>query len=217
MLGAVALLGLSFVVSRWSDFGLWFAGFLPSIIHVCVFTACFVLVGALKARDWSGVGLLVVYGACAAACFAYVPETNYVAGAMAHEQYTVDFYDLNTSLSQLFFERPLANLDELFASDQGLMIARFIAFCYTYHYLNWFSKTSVIRWHDVPRGRLLACVALWLGSLALYSFHFGLGVLALAYLSQLHVYLEFPLNHRSFLTIGSELGGLAGGRRRARS
>jgi hypothetical protein len=31
---------------------------------------------------------------------------------------------------------------------------RFIAFAYTYHYLNWFSKTDIIRWHVVSQRRI---------------------------------------------------------------
>jgi hypothetical protein len=30
---------------------------------------------------------------------------------------------------------------------------RLIAFAYQYHYLNWFSKTSIIKWHEVTRAR----------------------------------------------------------------
>ena len=38
----------------------------------------------------------------------------------------------------------------VFFSTVGIMLMRFIAFAYMYHYLNWFSKTEVIRWHKVP-------------------------------------------------------------------
>src|SRR6185369_6487797 len=32
-------------------------------------------------------------------------------------------------------------------------IGRFLGFAYTYHYLNWFSKTGIIGWHRIGRGR----------------------------------------------------------------
>jgi hypothetical protein len=210
-LGALAVVAP--LAAEWGSFGLLFAGFLPTIIHVCVFTACFVLVGALRSKDASGIGLLGVFGAAVAACFLMTPDTSaYVASEAVRERYGQDFYGLNLSLSHVFFENPITNFEQLFGSAQGLVIARLIGFCYTYHYLNWFSKTSVIRWHEVPRSRLVGCVVLWLLSLGLYAWDFKVGFLALGFLSLLHVYLEFPLNHRSFLTIGRELKSLAVGR-----
>ena len=71
---------------------------------------------------------------------------------------------------------------------------RFIAFAYTYHYLNWFSKTSIIRWHQVNRSRLIGIVALWLLAVGLYGFDYRVGFIALYTLSFMHVFLEFPLN-----------------------
>lgn len=215
LIGGVLLVGLALLLGKWGYFALLFGGFLPTIIHVCVFTACFVLVGALKSRDWSGIGLLGVYGVCVAACFLWTPDTGYVISKGAREQYTGEFYGLNASLELVFSGHSFTDLQQLFSSTQGLMIARFIAFAYTYHYLNWFSKTSVIRWHQVPRRRLVGCIVMWLGSLALYAYDFRVAVSALAFLSLLHVYLEFPLNHRTFVTIGSELGSLARGRPQA--
>ncbi len=38
---------------------------------------------------------------------------------------------------------------------------------YTYHDLNWFSNTGIIRWHMVSQRRIAGLVALWLVSLAL--------------------------------------------------
>jgi hypothetical protein len=89
----------------------------------------------------------------------------------------------------------------------GLSIQSFIAFAYTYHYLNWFSKTGVIGWHRVPKGRLLASGAVWLVAVGLYAYDYLLGLTVLLFLSLLHVFLEFPLNHRML----SELAGLLRG------
>ena len=30
-------------------------------------------------------------------------------------------------------------------------VQAFLAFAYTYHYLNWFSKTLIIKWHQVAK------------------------------------------------------------------
>src|SRR5207244_6947152 len=91
----------------------------------------------------------------------------------------------------------------------GLAIMRFIAFAYAYHYLNWFSKTAVIRWHAAAVRRPWAILGLWAAAVALYFLNYGIGFVALATLSLLHVFLEFPLNVRPVVGIGRELRGLA--------
>jgi hypothetical protein len=102
----------------------------------------------------------------------------------------------------------------VYTSDVTLRLVRFLAFAYTYHYLNWFSKTSIIQWHAVSRARLALVAILWIASVALYYVNYDLGLRWLFLLSLSHVLLEFPLNHKSFLDIGSELkkrivGGLS--------
>jgi cell division protein FtsW (lipid II flippase) len=89
------------------------------------------------------------------------------------------------------------------------MIMRLIAFAYTYHYLNWFSKTSIIKWHKVSKNRIAAIAVVWLASLALYAYNYDTGMAVLYFISVLHVMLEFPLNHRTFAGIGRELYAMA--------
>ena len=48
----------------------------------------------------------------------------------------------------LLFGRSQSVYDSL-----GIGVMRLIAFAYQYHYLNWFSKTSIIKWHEVTRAR----------------------------------------------------------------
>ena len=93
------------------------------------------------------------------------------------------------------------------------MFARFIAFAYTYHYLNWFSKTSVIRWHQVPKLRFAIVIVAWIASVALYLTEYNIGFRWLFLLSFLHVMLEFPLNHQSFIGIGKEISGRISGKK----
>jgi hypothetical protein len=95
----------------------------------------------------------------------------------------------------------------VFHSQAGILLMRFIAFAYTYHYLNWFSKTEVIKWHKVPKARFIAVIVLWVVSLVLYGFNYGLGLRWLYFLSFCHVLLEFPLNMVSITGIVKE--GLA--------
>jgi hypothetical protein len=94
--------------------------------------------------------------------------------------------------------------NSVFFSTVGLMLMRFIAFAYLYHYLNWFSKTEVIRWHKVPKVRFIAVIVLWLAAGGFYLYDYGLGLSVLFFLSFTHVLLEFPLNIVSIVGIGKE-------------
>jgi hypothetical protein len=182
---------------------------LVTIVHVLVFTAAFILLGALKGKSLSGVLSLAVFALCIASFFAYVPQMpGWSAGTFIRESY-VSFQALNAELIKLFHLGSGTSLGEIYETNAGLVVMRLIAFAYTYHYLNWFSKTSVIKWHEVPRSRSAAIVVLWVASLALYARSYELGFIALYVLSVLHVMLEFPLNHQSFAGIAKELRALA--------
>lgn len=168
---------------------------LVTIIHVFVFTAMFVIHGALRTRSWSAVASLGVMIACAAAFFVITPG----APALSPTIRTVYgfFAPLNTQLLRLF---GYATRD-VFGSRGGAAVMRFIAFSYTYHYLNWFSKTSVIKWHEVPRSRAIAIVVLWITAVAVFAYDYRIGISVLYALSLLHVMLEFPLNHRTLVSL----------------
>jgi hypothetical protein len=105
----------------------------------------------------------------------------------------------------------------IFHSPEGLMIMRFIAFSYTYHYLNWFSKTSVIKWHEVDKRYLIGTIVTWIASVGVYLYDYRTGLKFLFFLSFLHVFLEFPLNFRTFLDIGKEMGTRISGPQKAMS
>lgn len=97
----------------------------------------------------------------------------------------------------------------VFFSGFGIMLMRFIAFAYMYHYLNWFSKTEVIRWHKVPKIRFAAVLLIWLSACGLYAYDYALGLSFLFFLSFTHVLLEFPLNMISIVGIGKETISIA--------
>jgi hypothetical protein len=174
---------------------------LPTLIHVWVFTGAFVLLGALRGRSPTGLASLAVFVACSAACFVIQPGEwpVQVRGA----------YTSITGVNEIVFGwmngRKASGLQELLTSPPGRGIVRFIAFAYTYHYLNWFSKTSIIQWHKIPLAWTCANLGLWAVSVALYAYDYALGLAVLFGLSYLHVYLELPLNGRSFAGIGREL------------
>jgi hypothetical protein len=70
--------------------------------------------------------------------------------------------------------------------------------------LNWFSKTEIIRWHQVPKLRFAAVILLWVVASVFYAYDYSLGLSLLFFLSFSHVLLEFPLNIISIVGIGKE-------------
>ncbi|HRH33873.1 MAG TPA: hypothetical protein PKY12_02395, partial [Catalimonadaceae bacterium] len=115
---------------------------------------------------------------------------------------TLGFDGFSTKITKLFSssDRP----DQL--AVFGLKIQIFISFAYTYHYLNWFSKTSIIGWNrnNSLLGNALIVVA-WIGSVSLYFLENKLGLALLFTLSLLHVLMEFPLNARSIQVVSQSL------------
>ncbi len=201
--GAVAILAILFVkFEPVRDWQIAAALLIPTIIHVFIFTGAFILIGTLKSKSKSGYLSLIVYGLCALSFFLPIQ-----GGAIAENLRPIyaSFSDLNIALLNLFIPNREWSLSDVFGSVAGIAIMRFIAFAYTYHYLNWFSKTQVIRWHDIPKSRIIFILALWALSLAIYAQDYMLGLKALFFLSLLHVFLEFPLNFRTFRSIFQEL------------
>jgi hypothetical protein len=172
---------------------------LPTLIHVFLFTGAFIFHGALKNRSVVGYLSLVVFFGSAVFLW-LVQSDSYAATTYTQSTYRL-FESMNITLMQVLGFGGSA----LYASKIGLAIMSVIAFSYTYHYLNWFSKTKVIRWHQVPRAQLAVLILLWIGSVGLYLYDYATGLVVLITLSLLHVVLEFPLNHRTFIGIGGEL------------
>ena len=83
----------------------------------------------------------------------------------------------------------------------------FIAFAYLYHYLNWFSKTTVIGWHKgLTKKRSLIILMIWLTCIALFAWNYRIGILSVTFLSTLHIFVEFPLNMVSIRSIAQVIG-----------
>lgn len=188
-----------------------FSVFLPTLIHVFVFTGLFILYGALKSKSPTGIASLVVFVVCGISFFVFFPHFSFYKISTYAQNALVEsgFSYVNQAFMHLF-KLGEASRENIFSSDIGFGIMRFIAFAYTYHYLNWFSKTSVIKWHEVPKQWLAAVIVMWLGAVGLYAYDYRVGLVALYFLSMLHVFLEFPLNYRSIIGIGEEIGTLTG-------
>ncbi|HEY7139458.1 MAG TPA: hypothetical protein VIE44_05145 [Methylomirabilota bacterium] len=207
--------------------------FLPTLIHVSIFTGCFILIGALRGRSLSGLLSLLVFLAVPFAFLYGLPGrehyavSGYVQASYGYLQndgrFTDGFIGLNHQLLTIFslhdFGQPAGDIPGfvrgvnayLYGHPVALAVMAFIAFAYTYHYLNWFSKTSIIQWHRIPRSRSVAVIVVWLASVALAAYDYRLGLQWLFFLSFTHVALEFPLNHLTFMGIGREILGLLRG------
>jgi hypothetical protein len=213
-------------------FTFFIGALLPTLIHVYVFTGFFMLYGALKSRSKSGLWSVVVFVICPILLYVlfqnktFVPITQY--GQDAYKADGDGFFSTNLSFLTEMFDVKFPQMKDaqgnllyyqetgepaydysnaanvVFHSQAGILLMRFIAFAYTYHYLNWFSKTEIIRWHKVPKARFIAVIVLWVVSLALYGYNYGLGLRWLYFLSFCHVLLEFPLNMVSITGIGKE-------------
>ena len=201
----VAVLFLTYQLHGASTQQLIFLVLIPTIIHVFIFTGAFILFGAMKHKHWSGYVSTLVFIACAIGCFLFRREgAGYQVSEYVRDNYD-PFLPINGALHQLLgYEMPNSPAS-FFASPVNIAITQFIAWAYTYHYFNWFSKTSIIGWHKVPKGRMAVVTLVWIASLALYATDYQLGLKWLFLLSFAHVLLEFPLNHRSFIGIGQEV------------
>ncbi|NBR14806.1 MAG: hypothetical protein EBQ94_02220 [Flavobacteriales bacterium] len=203
----------------------------PTLIHVYIFTGLFMLYGSLKSRNVSGLISVVVFALAPVILWNFLQDTTVVPitqyGRDAYYAGGDGFWDLNVSLMKEFDLTKLptmtdslgrdlyyvtgekaidskASLPIIFESGIGIMLMRIIAFAYLYHYLNWFSKTEVIRWHAIPKTRFIAVIVLWLTACGLYAYDYSMGLTYLFFLSFCHVLLEFPLNVVSIVGIGKE-------------
>jgi hypothetical protein len=188
------------VLQSWAIF---FAILLPTVIHVSVFTLLFMIYGAQKSGQRMGYVNVYLY-ICATVALVYctVEGNNYSLSAYITEAYR-SFEGVNLQIMNLL---NIGNADiqwSIYESAAGLSIMRFIAFAYTYHYLNWFSKVNVINWYAIGQTRMVFVVCAWVGAVVLYIVNYQAGLFVLFFLSMVHVLLEFPLNQQSLLGIWS--------------
>jgi hypothetical protein len=201
----LSILVLGWLLHTNTFMNIFFSIFIPTLVHVFVFTGAFILVGALRGRSFSGMLSLVVFVGCTVSLFVIRPDAANLESPGIISYYDAGFASMNKHVFSFFLHQSNADSHALYYSSAGILLARFIGFAYTYHYLNWFSKTSVIKWHQVPRLSLVLIVCLWVLCLALRFINNDTGLLVLYFLSLLHVIFEFPLNFQSFRDIGREI------------
>ena len=176
--------------------------FIPTLIHVYLFTLLFMIYGNLQSRSTAGVvgvvllllaPIIIVVSKINPSEYFVIPD--FIRGSFDSSP----FLNLNLGMAKPFITK---GGEFNFFSILGIKIQIFIAFAYTYHYLNWFSKTSIIKWNrNLSKSKIIAILSIWILSMALYIYNFKIGFIVLSLLSLIHVFLEFPLNMTSIKLI----------------
>ncbi|MGL2965051.1 hypothetical protein [Flavobacterium sp. XGLA_31] len=190
------------------DFALAMAVFIPTIIHVYLFTLLFMIYGTLNSKSTPGIIAIVLV--ILVPVIIMLSKVNLADYIPIRETVVTSFNDsgfgmLNLGISKFLLPAQEENFTLL--SVIGIKTQIFIAFAYTYHYLNWFSKTSVIGWNkNLSKTKVYTILIIWAVSVALYIYSFKIGFMALLLLSLVHVFLEFPLNMTSIKGILQKIG-----------
>jgi hypothetical protein len=192
LLGA---LGLVFATRYFvHGYGLFLAAFVPTVVHVYVFTLMFVVAGAMRGRQtvlgWVNPALLVA-----------IPLVLVRLGGGA----TPSGYWMRSEVSQAGLHEYIGGLLGLgmhfdphsALEPNAVAVFRFLAFIYLHHYLNWFAKTELLAWHKVSRRSWVAIGVAYSAALGSYAYSFATGFYVAYFLSLLHVLLELPLDWRS--------------------
>src|SRR5258708_4129859 len=181
--------------------GILFGLLLPTIGHVFLFTLLFMWYGTLKSRSgWGYLNLAsMALAVLVIATYTVPAESLNLSKSVVELTLASAFHQINYVINH-WFVNINGNKADL-ASPAFFKVQSFIAFAYTYHYLNWFSKTSIIKWHQVEKKKFVFSAVLWAVSIALYKVDYRLGFAAISVLSLLHIVLEFPLNFVSMRAI----------------
>ncbi|WP_431167711.1 hypothetical protein [Tenacibaculum halocynthiae] len=188
----IFLFGLWFV--KKGGFNLLFGILMPTIIHVYIFTLLFMWYGSIKSNSKMGFFnvWLIVLIPLVILFFPFELSsslTDHVKSIYIENK----FYVLNTNLSKIFNFSDGSTFN--FSDTTVHKIQMFISFAYTYHYLNWFSKTNIIGWgKSLNYKKIVIIVVLWILAISLFVLDYKLGVVCLLFLSFIHVFLEFPIN-----------------------
>lgn len=201
LLALAVLVPACVLLARSAGFADSLAGYIPTVIHVYVFTGLFMLLGWLRRPSRDSAAALTVYLLCPLLCWLAPLDFSASASAWAERS----FVGTLASINKLILGDAGLTLDrrQLIEYPLSILVTRVLALAYLYHYLNWFSKVEVIGWARISPTRAGAILSLWICSVALYFHNYLLGFAVLLILSFMHVVLEFPLNHRSFRDIGS--------------
>ncbi len=179
---------------------------IPTIIHVYIFTMLFMLYGALRNNSMPGYAS-VVLTLLVPVIIALVPINgqSYFFSTFMMDTFGNNKFHLTNVLLAKFLGLS-DGTSFVFKRSLDLKLQVFISFAYLYHYLNWFSKTTIIGWHkNLTQTKSLTIVVLWLVMAGLFYYDYRVGFLAALFFSFLHVLMEFPLNVFTIKEIGKAL------------
>lgn len=194
LVGAFVLLG-ALMLNGYDHYSVIIGLFIPTIIHVYLFTLLFMLYGAKKAKSKFGY-LAVLTAILVPLSFIYIQldGIHYLFPDVLKQVYLNN----NFHVTPVLFSKYLGISDGttfFFYESMEIRLMMFMSFIYLYHYLNWFSKTSIIKWHkNLTSKKTVLIFIIWITILALFYINFRLGFLIALFFSFLHVILEFPLN-----------------------
>lgn len=200
-LGALVILAI--LLTNWYIPTMLIGLLIPTLVHVYLFTGLFMVQGAVSYGSWTTWLSIVAFVLAGLSFFMLdaIPAHHLVSNFF-HDGWM--YVGLNMVIG--FLTDTLGQSSTLHPTlPVVLKWHGFIAFAYTYHYLNWFSKVDIIKWHKVPARWLVATVVCWVGSVGFYLYDLKMGLQFLYSLSMLHVVLEFPLNYRSISLIVNNL------------
>lgn len=186
---------------KFTFFAVCFGIFLPTIIHVFLFTILFMWSGAKKSHStWGYINVVSMF----LVIIVISAKENLVLPSNTSQSTFETFIATNFHQVNYAITRLLGHAD---GSNWNLQlpivwkVQTFIAFAYTYHYLNWFSKTSVIQWHKIDKKKMYTTLILWAICCFMFYFNYRIGLAAIYVLSMLHIILEFPLNISSIRSL----------------
>ncbi|WP_034058130.1 hypothetical protein [Lacinutrix jangbogonensis] len=195
LISFLVTLFVSFWIYNTTTYALLFGLLLPTIIHVYLFTILFMLYGVKKNTNTFGIiNIILIIALPLSLLFLDTDLFNYSFSQTVKDNYVNNrFHSLNANLAKLF--GVYADLKFFFYEKVDLKIQIFITFAYIYHYLNWFSKTTIIGWHkQLTAKKGIVITSIWVLIVCSYLYSYRLGLILSIFLSIIHVMLEFPLN-----------------------
>lgn len=187
-LSLVLLLLLTYYfVGETSKVNLIVTGLIPTIIHVYLFTFLFSLSGYLKRRENKELINIILVVLASLSFFVVSTEPMFLFKDWAMKNGS-GFFFITYDLADAFNINARRDVPIFF------VLSKFIAFAYTYHYINWFAKTKITAWHLLSKRRLAFICVAYVVFISIYLYDYTKGLETLFFLSVLHVVLEFPLN-----------------------
>jgi hypothetical protein len=174
---------------------------IPTIVHVYVFTIFFIVSGLVREQKRTLLAWLNPILLLGMPAFLLMARWSYATPGPFWVNAESGFAALHGYLVGLLGHN-LHPDATILADPAAAGVLRFLAFIYLFHYLNWFAKTELLKWHRVSAQSWWLIGGLYAVSVGCYLWNFTVGFYIVNFLSLMHVFLEFPLNWHTgyFLT-----------------